>query len=121
MTEVYDQTQNPRYLPRDAPPEPLNLSPELIHKARTELATVSDVMQSVESPGWPHLDATIRGQMELAEKRMKRAETLMELHRNQGIITACEWLLQLPEQMRREQRRLSELMSQIEAEQALET
>lgn len=110
MSEVevlYDPTENPRYLAQEAPDEPTPVDAQTWADLHVDLATLSDILETTGTDGWAHIAERIRRQMHDAERATQTADSLPEIHRAQGAIRACRWLLELPNQMGRERDRIA--------------
>lgn len=109
---IYDPATNPRYLPpEEQEPQPIEVSEREWADLHTDLATINDIELTLGTPGWPHLAERIRLQIDTAERVMRSSDSPQEIHRAQGALRACQWLLGLPEQMARERQRVETTIS----------
>jgi hypothetical protein len=104
---VYDPATNPRYLKTVADDEPTAVDAQTWADLHTDLATAGDILETLGTRGWSHVAERIKRQMATAERVTTTGDTLADIHRAQGAIRACEWLLGLNGQMQRERERLT--------------
>lgn len=103
---IYDPTTNPRHLIAARAAEPTLVDAGTWADLHTDLSTAGDILETISSRGWAHVVERIKRQMDAARRVTERGDVPAEIHRAQGAIQACEWLLNLPEQMSRERQRL---------------
>lgn len=113
MSEVasYDPRENPRWLPTIVESDTEIASETEILRARERLIAINASLETVRTSGWAHIEYTSRQKEAGATARCIRATSLDELRRAQGELSALSWLLELPEALVREQRRLREFLA----------
>jgi hypothetical protein len=93
----YDPSENPRWLGNEDQGPDL-VPDQLIHSLAVEVQTLAEVLECFDSPGWAHVEATLRAHVQHVKDLLvsgSGSRTLEDLAFVRGEVRAVEFLLGL--------------------------